>query len=78
MVEVGKSYQLITLVSDENLYHQVTQWVTVTGVDGNLVEIDGHTVLNLSSPLVHSFTDRDAEKAHNESLQMKMDIKFNP
>lgn len=64
MLEVGKRYQLATLVVGENGYDQMTQWVTITKVDGSLVEIDGHTVLNLASPMFHSATDQEAEKEH--------------
>lgn len=64
MITVGKRYKLTMLEPHDGKYDQTTQWVTFTKVDGNLVEIDGHTVLNLASPLFHSVTDQEAEAEH--------------
>lgn len=74
MLEVGKKYELVTLVVGDNGYDQMTQWVTITQVDGNLVEIDGHTVLNLASPMFHSAKDQEAEKEHNRKAAEDFEI----
>lgn len=64
MIEIGKRYKLITLQMCDGGYDQTTEWVTFTKVEGNLAEINGHTVVNLASPLFHSATDVDGEKAY--------------
>ncbi|MDD7970214.1 hypothetical protein [Roseinatronobacter alkalisoli] len=74
MIETGKLYTLITLEMGENGYHEVSQGVTFTKVEGSLVEIDGHTVLNLNSPMFHCVIDREAEKNHHEQAAKDSEI----
>jgi hypothetical protein len=63
MIEIGKTYNLITLEHTDGAYGYVTQYnVKVTGREENLVQINGHEVINTASPLFHSLTDVEAKK----------------
>ena len=74
MFEVGKQYSLVTLVHDKNGYHQSSDDVTVTKVEGNLVQYNGHTIINTASPLFHSATDIEAEKASADNAEREFSV----
>lgn len=69
MIEVGKDYTLITLELDQTVYHQVSMSVTVTGREGNLIEVNGCEVINTASPLFHSLIDNEGRKAHFAKME---------
>jgi hypothetical protein len=50
--------------------------VTVTGRDGHLIQVDGYDIINTASPLFHSLTDVEAEKADVAKAAEEFDIRF--
>jgi len=72
MLKAGKRYEFITVEADDEGYGRAIWSGTVTMVDGHLIEIDGHTVLNLASPMFHSATDKEAEKAYLDEVSARM------
>lgn len=68
MIEVGKTYTLVMLELTDSGYAQGSIAVTVTGRDGNLIEVNGCKVVNTASPLFHSLTDEDGQKAYFKKL----------
>ena len=63
MIEIGKPYRMVTLEVGENGYHEATETVTFVEVEGNLAKTDRHVIINLTSPILHSLTNIEAEKA---------------
>ena len=72
MIEIGKQYRLITLELTDGGYDQGTIYVTVTGRDGNLLEVNNTEIINMASPLFHSLTDTEAQKSHYEALHARI------
>lgn len=62
MIEVGKKYTLATLELEDAGYVKGTIAVTVTGRDGNLLEVNGCEVINMASPLFHSLVDEEKQR----------------
>jgi hypothetical protein len=62
MIEVGKSYTLTMLELNDSLYGRVSMGVTVTGRDGNLLEVNGCEVINMASPFFHSLVDEEKQR----------------
>ncbi|UMA67294.1 hypothetical protein LVO79_21080 (plasmid) [Roseivivax marinus] len=67
MIELGKQYRMVTLEMGENGYHEMVETVTFTEIDGNLAKTDRHTIINLTSPVLHSLTDVAAANADMEA-----------
>ncbi len=68
MIEIGKRYTLVMLELTEAGYGQGSIGVTVTGRDGNLIQVNGCEVINTASPLFHSLVDEEGKKAHFAKL----------
>ena len=64
MIEVGKKYTLVMLELTDAGYDKGSIGVTVTGRDGNLIEVNGCEVINTASPLFHSLTDEEGQRAY--------------
>ncbi|MBU1828582.1 MAG: hypothetical protein KJ731_08910 [Alphaproteobacteria bacterium] len=69
MIEVGKNYTLVMLELTNAGYSKGSIDVTVTGREGNLIEVNGCEVINTASPLFHSLIDAEGEKAHFAKLE---------
>ncbi|MDP2739064.1 MAG: hypothetical protein Q8O82_10300 [Pseudorhodobacter sp.] len=68
MIEVGKKYTLVMLELTDAGYDKQSIGVRVTGRDGNLIEVNGCEVINTTSPLFHSLTDDDGQRAYFKKL----------
>ena len=68
MIEGGRNYSLVMLELTDAGYDKVTTSVTVTGREGNLIEVNGCEVINTASPLFHSLIDTEGQKAHFAKL----------
>jgi hypothetical protein len=68
MIEVGKKYTLVMLELTDAGYDKGSIGVTVTGRDGNLIEVNGCEVINTGSPLFHSLTDDEGQRAYFKKL----------
>lgn len=68
MIEVGKKYTLVMLELTDAGYDKGSIGVTVTGRDGNLIEVNGCEVINTASPLFHSLTDDEGQRAFFKKL----------
>ncbi len=68
MIEVGKKYTLVMLELADAGYDKGSIGVTVTGRDGNLIEVNGCEVINTGSPLFHSLTDDEGQRAYFKKL----------
>ncbi|WP_185802981.1 hypothetical protein [Pontivivens nitratireducens] len=69
MIEIGKKYTLTMLELGPDGYDKGAISVTVTGRDGNLVEVNGCEVINLASPLFYSLIDEAGQMAYYQTLQ---------
>jgi len=73
MIEIGRDYRLVTLKLCDEGYDTESITVTVTGREGNLLQVNGCEVINLASPLVHALIDEQERAAfykrkHDEFL----------
>ncbi|SFN46724.1 hypothetical protein SAMN04487859_10328 [Roseovarius lutimaris] len=68
MIEVGKKYTLVMLELTDAGYDKGSISVTVTGREGNLIEVNGCEVINTASPLFHSLIDAEGQKAYFAKL----------
>jgi hypothetical protein len=68
MIEVGEHYTLAMLELTDEGYEKGTIGVTVTGRDGTLIEVNGCEVINTASPLFHSLTDDEGQRAYFSKL----------
>lgn len=64
MLQVNKVYRIETLVLSEGGYDTHSFVGKVTRVDENLIEVDGHTILNVQSHLFHAAIDEAARIKH--------------
>ncbi|MBC9245159.1 hypothetical protein H4P12_00160 [Paracoccus sp. 11-3] len=71
MIEIGKSYRLVMIERDDDGYHTGSIGVTVTGRDGNLLQVNGCEVINMASPLFHSLIDEEGQRAYFKRLDEK-------
>ncbi|MBL3571882.1 hypothetical protein BV509_18530 [Rhodovulum sulfidophilum] len=76
MIEVGKNYTLVMLELTDEGYDKMSIGVTVTGREGNLIEVNGCEVINTASPLFHSLLDAEAQKAHFERLHSELEARL--
>ncbi|QXI66189.1 hypothetical protein CP157_03981 (plasmid) [Paracoccus marcusii] len=63
MIEIGKRYRLTTLGRDEGGYYHSSDNITVTGLEGNLLEVNGYEIVNMASPLFHALLDEEGQQA---------------
>lgn len=68
MIEVGKKYTLVMLDLTDEGYAKGSIGVTVTGREGNLIQVNGCEVINTASPLFHSLTDSEGQMAYFKKL----------
>lgn len=61
MIEIGKKYRLTIVELSDSGYGTGQTVVTVTGREGNLIEVNGCEVINTASPLFHSLVDEEAQ-----------------
>ena len=64
MIEIGRDYRLVTLKLCDEGYDTESITVTVTGREGNLLQVNGCEVINLASPLVHALIDEQERAAY--------------
>lgn len=76
MIEVGKNYTLVMLELTDAGYDKATIDVTVTGRDGTLIEVNGCEVINTASPLFHSLTDTEGQKAYFEKMHFEFEAQL--
>ena len=73
MFEVGKTYEIHTLQLGEGGYYGTKQNSEVTRVEGNLVELDGHEIINTASPTFERAIDVKAQEAFRQTLRVDYD-----
>ena len=73
MFEVGKTYEIHTLQLGEGGYYDKKQNSEVTRVEGNLVELDGHEIINTAAPTFERAIDVKALEAFQQTLSVGYD-----
>lgn len=62
MFKVGRKYEFSTVELAPEGYATLTSKGTVTKVDGNLIEINGHKILNVTAPTFAGAVDLDQRR----------------
>lgn len=73
MIEPGKRYRLVMIERDDDGYYTGSIGVTVTGRDGNLLQVNGCEVINMASPLFHSLIDEEGQRAYFKKIHGELE-----